>query len=412
MQKTPHFAPLPNAIRARRVSVVVASVAGLVLTSVALGASAQSWDGRTWHIARHSDDARLTLTQWLLAGQTTRHWSERVALQLVDSQASPDEMLAKARQEIERRCPKAAWNLLQKDLQSVVYEWQVKNCVSHPDQHEIVNLVRSDEGVYRISYSARGVTLDEGRRAQWLQILASFQPSALKRLRREAAILASAGVSNEFDAERNSPGVVFELEEVSRRREAGATAVRYRFKAAGLPANKEYVVWNVPFGSDKPVAMLRAEVDAQGEIIYNFEGERGRLNDLLIKIRGYVKAQPTKFALVSADGSVRSVLKKVPFPLTHQDGACRLSVEMQTPDAYRVLLSGFTAGETVHVSADLGKKALEENFAVPANIARDTVQRAILLRFQRRSGRGVVKAAARSCTVSAMYEWGAQARVQ
>ncbi|NIO43917.1 MAG: hypothetical protein GTO41_29490, partial [Burkholderiales bacterium] len=89
-----------------------------------------------------------------------------------------------------------------------------------------------------------------------------------------------------------------------------------------------------------------------------FEGERGRLNDLLVKIRGYAKAQAAKFALVSTDGSVHSFVKKIPFPITHQDRACRLSVEMLTPDTYSVLLSGFSAGEVVEVTANLGKKSL------------------------------------------------------
>lgn len=412
MQKTLGFGQYSNAVRALLAPILVASVASLMVVLNALGASAQSWDGRAWHIARHSDDARLTLTQWLLVGQTTAYWTELVALQLFASQQSPDQVFADLREKLERSCPKVVWTTLQRDLQSILYEWQVKDCVSRPDQHEIANLVRSDEGVYRISYSTRGVTLNSDDRERWIQLLASSQPSALKRLRREAAIEASAGVSAKLDAERNSPGVVFELEEVSRRREEDSTAVRYRFKAAGLPPDKEYVVWNVPTGSDKPVAMLHAEVDAKGEIIYDFEGERGRLNELFVKIRGYVKAQAAKFALVSTDGSVHSFVKKIPFPVTHQDGRCRLSVEMQTPDTYRVLLSGFTTGETVRVTANLGNKPFKESFAVPANIRRDAVQREILLRFQKRSGRGVVKAIAPSCTVSAMYEWGAEASVQ
>jgi hypothetical protein len=412
MQKTLRFGQPSNAIRALLASILVASVAWSVFVLAALGANAQSWDGRAWHIARHADDARLTLTQWLLAGQTTRHWTERVALKLFDSQESPDHVLADLREQLKRSCPKVAWTTLQKDLQSILYEWQVKDCVSHSDQHEIANLVRSDEGVYRISYSARGVTLSPDSRDRWIQILVSFQPSALKRLRREARIVANTSASDKLDAESNSPGVVFELEEVSRRREEGATAVRYRFKVAGLPARKEYLVWNVLAGRDKPVAMLRAEVDANGQIIYDFEGERGKLNRLLVKIHGYVKAQAAKFALVSTDGSVHSFVKKIPFPVMHQDHACRLSVEMLTPDTYRVLLSGFTPGEMVEVTANLGKKALNEKFAVPASTRRDGVQQEILLHFQRRGGRGMVKAVARSCTVSAGYEWGTQAKVQ
>jgi hypothetical protein len=410
MQKTMSFIEDSNVIRALLAPILVTSFAWLVIMPTVLGASAQSWDGRAWHIARHSDDARLTLTQWLLVGQTTADWTELVALQLFASQQSPDQVLADLREK--HSCPKVVWTMLQRDLQSILYESQVKDCVSRPDQHDIAKLVRSDEGVYRISYSARGIALNADGRDRWIQLLASFQPSTLKRLRREAAIETRAGVSVKLDTERNSPGVVFELEEVSRRREEGATAVRYRFKVAGLPADKEYVVWNVPVGSDKAVAMLRAEVDAKGQIIYDFEGERGRLNDLLVKIRGYAKAQVAKFALVSTDGNVHSFVKKIPFPVTHQDGACRLSVEMQTPDTYRVLLSGFSTGETVKVTANLGKKAFNETFAAPANTRRDAVQREILLRFHRRSGRGVVKAVARSCTVSAMYEWGAEARIQ
>lgn len=412
MRKTLGFRQYSNAIRASLAPILVANVAWLMIALTALGASTQSWDGRAWHIGRHSDDARLTLTQWLLAGQTTAHWTELVALQLFGSRQSPDQVFADLRTNLERSCPKVVWTTLRRDLQSILYTWQVKDCVSRPDQHEIAKLVRSDEGVYQISYTARDVTLSPDDRDRWIQLLASFQPSMLKRLRREAAIEVSTDVSAKLDAERNSPGVVFRLEEVSRRREEGATAVRYRFKVTGLPANKEYVLWNVPAGRDKPVAMLRAEIDAKGQIIYDFEGERGRLNELLVKIRGYVKAQAAKFALVSTDGSVHSFVKTIPFPITHKDGACRLNVEMQTPDTYRVLLSGFTTGETVKVTANLGKKALKENFAVPANTRRDSVQREILLRFQQRNGRGVVKAVARSCTVSAMYEWGAEARIQ
>ena len=188
--------------------------------------------------------------------------------------------------------------------------------------------------------------------------------------------------------------------------------MRYRFRAPDLPTNKEYIVWNAPAGNDKPVAMLRIEVDSTGRAIYDFEGERGELDKLLVKIQGYVKAQPVRFALISTDGSVRSFVKKIPFPVTHQQGACKLSVEMMTSDTYQVLLSGFRAGETVEVTADLGRQPLKERFVVPNRIQGDVVQREILLPFQRKSGRGTVKAVAHSCTVSASYEWGAKAKVQ
>ncbi|NIO43916.1 MAG: hypothetical protein GTO41_29485, partial [Burkholderiales bacterium] len=227
---------------------LIAGVTWTTIVPTVLGASAQSWDGRAWYIARHSDDASLTLTQWLPAGQTSARWTELVALQLFASQQSPNQVFADLRKNVERRCPRVVRTTLQRDLQSILYEWQIKDCASRLDQHEIAKLVRSDEGVYQISYSTRGVVLNPDGRDRWIQLLASFEPSALKRLRREAAIEASAGISAKLDAERNSPGVVFELEEVSRRREEDATAVRYRFKVAGLPADKEYLVWNVPVG--------------------------------------------------------------------------------------------------------------------------------------------------------------------
>ncbi|MFQ5935630.1 MAG: hypothetical protein ACE5LB_04400 [Acidiferrobacterales bacterium] len=385
-----------------------------------LGASAGPpglWDGRNWRIGHHADSGKLAITEWVLSEEAVESWTELVTLQFFASHPSPQKAVRRLQQSMERHCPNVVWNILQRDAQSVLYEWRIKDCGSRPDHSEIARFVMTDEGTYRIAYSAKATQLSDHTRSRWIKLLTQVRPSDLKRLRRESVILAQAPVDEskvpkEFDPELSTSGVVFDLHEIQRHKQHGTTVIIYKFQVAGLPADKKYIVWNILSGTSKPVAMLNAEVGRSGEVVYDFQGDRGTLEKLKFKIYSYVKGQPLRFALVSTDGTVYAFAKKVPFPIQARDGSCRISVEIATREAARLLLSGFPVGEPIQVITRFGKETTEESFVVQRSSRRDGLQKEILLRPRRKSGRATIDVKALSCKVSAKYQWGSKAKFQ
>jgi len=216
-----------------------------------------------------------------------------------------------------------------------------------------------------------------------------------------------------FDSELNTPGVVFELEEVGRQRKGGSTAVNYTLKASGFPADKEYALWVIESGTNKAARICPVEVNDAGDLECQFMGQKIALRNMRMGINSHVKGEPVRYLLVSADQTVYAFVKKIPFPIEDQDGSCRISVDRSTRKGGRALLSGFPADERVEIMAKVGKKIIKETFIAEESARRDGLQKAIdLVPSRGKGGKATVDIKALSCSLSVAYNWGSKAKFQ
>jgi len=232
-------------------------------------------------------------------------------------------------------------------------------------------------------------------------------------LLKQAGAVVKHEPPKKFDSELNTPGVVFELEEVGRQRKGGSTAVDYTLKASGFPADKEYALWVIESGTNKAARICPVEVNDAGDVECQFGGQKIALRNMRMGINSYVKGEPVRYLLVSADQTVYAFVKKVPFPIEDQDGSCRISVDRSTQKGGRALLSGFPAGEHVEIMAKVGKQTSEEAFTAEESTRRDGLQKAIdLVPSRGKGGKATVDVKAPSCSLSVTYKWGSKAKYQ
>ena len=218
-----------------------------------------------------------------------------------------------------------------------------------------------------------------------------------------------------FDSELNTPGVVFDLEEVRRSKGSGHTVVAYKFITAGIPVDKELTLWHIQSGTNKP--LLLCPVEVLGGEPWCQLGGRGSLGTLLngfVQVfSNYVTGEPVRYLLVSLDQTVYAFVKKIPFPIEDQDGSCRISVEMSTVTGRRVVLSGFPVGEQVEVRAKVGRRTIKETFMAEKSARQDGLQKTIDLQPSRgRGGKATVEVKAPSCGLFVTYKWGSKAQFQ
>ncbi|HSQ06878.1 MAG TPA: hypothetical protein VLM84_04195, partial [Chromatiaceae bacterium] len=63
------------------------------------------------------------------------------------------------------------WNVIKRDKNSILYEWQIKNCPGSPDQTEIARIIQGNENLWRLAYTAKTTNLSKQKRKDWIESL-------------------------------------------------------------------------------------------------------------------------------------------------------------------------------------------------------------------------------------------------
>lgn len=69
---------------------------------------------------------------------------------------------------LDKQCPHVDWNVLSAGKDRILYEWTIRDCPGHRDQHELSLLLMGDYGLYRAAYTRRGSPMDPATRKQWI----------------------------------------------------------------------------------------------------------------------------------------------------------------------------------------------------------------------------------------------------
>ena len=133
------------------------------------------FDGRGWSVGHHAKNARQSLTEYVLPGQTVDNWQELVTSTVYfDPRHSVP--LARFVEQIQasmsKDCPSLVWNVIQQDNKTAIFEWRDSGCGGFPPQNELARLAVGPEGVYRLAYAIKVKgPLSPEKRKEWLAIL-------------------------------------------------------------------------------------------------------------------------------------------------------------------------------------------------------------------------------------------------
>lgn len=132
-------------------------------------------DGRKWRAGHRLVSNVHTTTEYVLPGEQVQNWKELVTVErllgLSDRKVEPKQLMQSIKKRIQTLDPKATWKVLAENEDDVLYEWRFSNDGKRSPHHEMARLVKGQQDIYRIAYSARSDL--GGNRKTWAKLLNS-----------------------------------------------------------------------------------------------------------------------------------------------------------------------------------------------------------------------------------------------
>lgn len=127
--------------------------------------------GKEWKRAFSAQTRQATILEFIREGDDINHWEELVTIQNVGSRkSSPEKLLDKLKALRETECPGATeWNVIQKDENSILYEWHANPCAGWPEQVEIARIMSGQRNSFFLHYAAKVHELTAETRALWIK---------------------------------------------------------------------------------------------------------------------------------------------------------------------------------------------------------------------------------------------------
>lgn len=112
------------------------------------------------------------IKEYVRPPETVNDWTQLITLQFFDSVFTrPRAFMNHMESTLEGQCPNVDWQVIKSGKKRILYEWKIRKCPGHRDQHEISLLLMGDYGLYRAAYTKRGSPMDAATRKQWIQWL-------------------------------------------------------------------------------------------------------------------------------------------------------------------------------------------------------------------------------------------------
>jgi hypothetical protein len=375
--------------------------------------------GPEWKVGNIASTRVYTIKEFIRDGDDINNWKELVTIQKFweTSKPSPEDVLNDLKRLREKECRGATeWTVIDKNENSILYEWQEKPCLGWPDQHEIARIIVGKYGRYLLRYTAKVRELAPETRAEWIKTLSGARIAASSEV---ASGAAQNMISITFASWGHNPttGAHLDLVETGRKNVKNRTQVSYRFAVSGFPAGKTYMLWTMQSVDHKTYPMQGPYLaDATGKLVCEEQTpSRGRsrcfsLDHVSIDIDNYHKGEPTDYMVTSTDGTVRAYARAYPFPILAQDGKCSLNVELEDTKftSFVIRGAGFEPGENVKTSSSFGSEATAgtEQASPTGEFAAAT--HADLSGAN--SGSATFAATGSSCRPVVTYEWGKAAK--
>jgi hypothetical protein len=115
---------------------------------------------------------KFSITEFIREGDDINNWKELLTIQnYVPSWggSSPENALNELKTAREKNCPGGTrWNVIEKNKDSVLYEWQAKPCLGWPDQHEIARIIFGKYNRFVVRYTVKQYKMPDEQRDYWI----------------------------------------------------------------------------------------------------------------------------------------------------------------------------------------------------------------------------------------------------
>ena len=122
-----------------------------------------------WKVGYGTNKLGTTIIEYIPSNESIDNWSKLLTIQLLEGKnRSPLLFMEDLKTRMQVRCPGSFWNIIKQDSTSTLYEWKIADCGDNPNQHEIARLLKGNDALHRIAYTAI-TQITETERAKWLK---------------------------------------------------------------------------------------------------------------------------------------------------------------------------------------------------------------------------------------------------
>jgi len=115
-------------------------------------------------------DNQYGIAEFIREGDDINNWKELLTIQnFPPVRLSPEDAINNLKAIREKECPGVTkWNVIAKDENSILYEWQAKPCRGWPDQHEIARIINGKASTFFLHYVLKMYQMPDEQRAKWI----------------------------------------------------------------------------------------------------------------------------------------------------------------------------------------------------------------------------------------------------
>ena len=126
-----------------------------------------------WKLGDSSQTNEYQILEFIREGDDINNWKELLTMQNFTrsrSMHSAEEMLNLLKEKREKVCPGATqWNVIDRQADSVLYEWHMQGCLGQPEQSEVAKIIFGKHNIFFLHYAAKVHELPPDMRDKWLK---------------------------------------------------------------------------------------------------------------------------------------------------------------------------------------------------------------------------------------------------
>jgi hypothetical protein len=151
-------------------------VVGREIMASALPSSQQADHEAAWQYAGSKQGKDEWVTNYYVPkGESAERWMRRFTFSSMrrnySSPAGPEAMMISLKELKAQECPKVVWHTIQKGDTDLLYEYHVADCDRQPVQHKIARILYAKRNIWWITYTQKGLPMDEQERLRWIETL-------------------------------------------------------------------------------------------------------------------------------------------------------------------------------------------------------------------------------------------------
>ena len=123
-----------------------------------------------WKLGHKQRDRLTNSTIWehIPENDYIGNWSKMVTIQFyAKKQVDPEAFMQGLKSKMARVCNNIQSRVLDKQADSILYEWQIKDCKRYPNQHELARIIRGKEGLHRVAYTEKTLRIQAETYHKW-----------------------------------------------------------------------------------------------------------------------------------------------------------------------------------------------------------------------------------------------------